>query len=458
MQLLPVKTTLAIATFFAIAALPDYVPALQPYKLFEWRNLLAVAEFRQKTKTSAADPIVEEEQHIKPTTAPQKAAIYPLEESEDALDHFYAALYRTEQGEPGAVTQILHYGDSPTTADLITSDVRSMLQKRFGDAGHGFFLVAKPWAWYGHQGVEISGSGWRIEPATQGSHDGLFGLGGVSFSAGSNASSRITVKDPHHNAIEIDYLQQPGGGSLEVLADGQMVGEVQTAGEEYAPGYNRVSLPSGAHQITLRSTNGPVRLFGASLEKDQPGIRYHSLGLNGAYVSVLAKFFKEGHWARELQHYHPDLVVVNYGTNESMYANFVDYAYAKEMKEVVRRLRVALPDTSILIMSPMDRGQRDRDGEIGTVPTLPRLVSIQQKLAADTHCAFFNTYEAMGGAGTMGRWYEAEPRLVGADFIHPMPAGARMVGNLLYRGLMDGYNRYKLRRMNRRFTLVSVKK
>ena len=48
----------------------------------------------------------------------------------------------------------------------------------------------------------------------------------------------------------------------------------------------------------------------------------------------------------------------------------------------------------------------------------------------------------------MGRWYAAEPRLVGADFIHPMPAGAKIVGELLYRALRDGYNQYKLRQLN----------
>ena len=44
----------------------------------------------------------------------------------------------------------------------------------------------------------------------------------------------------------------------------------------------------------------------------------------------------------------------------------------------------------------------------------------------------------------MGRWYQAEPRLVSADFIHPMPAGARIVGNLLAKALVDGYSKYKL--------------
>src|SRR5512133_3072502 len=71
------------------------------------------------------------------------------------LARFYSALERTERREPGAITRIVHYGDSPTTADMITGDVRQMLQKRFGDAGHGFSLVAKPWAWYEHRDVGL---------------------------------------------------------------------------------------------------------------------------------------------------------------------------------------------------------------------------------------------------------------------------------------------------------------
>jgi len=81
------------------------------------------------------------------------------------------------------------------------------------------------------------------------------------------------------------------------------------------------------------------------------------------------------------------------------------------------------------------------------VAMMPQLVALQAKLAAENGCAFFDTFEAMGGPGTMGRWYMAEPRLVSADFIHPMPTGARIVGTLLYQALMDGFNRYKLKNM-----------
>src|ERR1035438_7671878 len=45
-----------------------------------------------------------------------------LEDDNHGLDHFYQALWRTEKGQPDAVTRIVHYGDSPTTADLVTGD------------------------------------------------------------------------------------------------------------------------------------------------------------------------------------------------------------------------------------------------------------------------------------------------------------------------------------------------
>jgi hypothetical protein len=83
---------------------------------------------------------------------------------------------------------------------------------------------------------------------------------------------------------------------------------------------------------------------------------------------------------------------------------------------------------------------------------LPRLVSIESKVAAETGVAFFNTFQAMGGAGTMARWYAAEPRLVSADFIHPTSYGAKIVGELLYKSLSDGYNEYKLRQLNHQST------
>jgi hypothetical protein len=87
----------------------------------------------------------------------------------------------------------------------------------------------------------------------------------------------------------------------------------------------------------------------------------------------------------------------------------------------------------------MDRGEMKASGEILTPPALEALIAKQEQIAAETGCAFFNTFQAMGGAGTMARWYAARPRLVSADFMHPLPAGAALVGGLFENALVRSY-------------------
>lgn len=441
-MLWPTKLIRTLTTFCGLLLLADVVPVLKDYKVVDWRTLPTVLDFVKRGPS--ASPELEEQQRLRPDTDALHQRAHPVVDDSRDLDRFYRALHRAEGRE--GVVRVLHYGDSPTTADMITSDVRTLLQKRFGDAGHGFFLIAKPWAWYSHQGLDIRGDGWFIDPVNQSSvKDGLFGLGGVSFrgTAGSVAAIRLTGGG--HAVLEVAYLRQPGGGQFRVESGGQSIGFVNTNAAQPGSGFEEFKLDPAQRDIVIRAMGGPVRIFGARLERNLPGVVYNSLGVNGAYVSVLARLMSEEHWREQLQHYQPDLVIINYGTNESVYPQFVDTASGKELKEVVRRLRKSVPGASILLMSPMDRGQRMAGGEIGTVPTIPRLVAIQQRVAQETGSAFFNTFAAMGGVGTMGRWYEAEPRLVGADFIHPMPAGAKIVGGLLYQALVDGYMKYKLR-------------
>jgi lysophospholipase L1-like esterase len=315
-------------------------------------------------------------------------------------------------------------------------------------------LIARPWAWYGHRGVEMNASDWKIDVAGAPDSklkDGLHGLGAASFRGSTGAVAQWHFKDTRHSSVEISYLAQPDGGSFSMEADGVVIGSADTAGEQ-APGYASFPFPPGSKDFTLRVTRGSVRLYGADFRKAGPGVVYSSLGINGANVTLLSHAVNGAHWTAELRHYQPDLVVVAFGTNESGFPKFVDSTWGGELKAAVRRIQAAVPGVSILLMSPMDRGERKDDGEIGTVEAMPRLVEIESRVAAETGVAFVNTFQAMGGEGTMAKWYNGEPRLVGADFIHPMPAGARIVGELLYNALREGYNGYKLRQLEEQET------
>jgi hypothetical protein len=65
-------------------------------------------------------------------------------------------------------------------------------------------------------------------------------------------------------------------------------------------------------------------------------------------------------------------------------------------------------------------------------------------VARETGCGFFDTFDAMGGEGTMARWYSEEPRMVSADLIHPFPAGGKLIATVLVREIDRGLSRYKL--------------
>lgn len=430
------KTILAVVTFAGLILLPRAVPAFKNYVSLDPRDIPLVWDLPvPKAQEIETDPI-----RARRLEAPRAQNLI---DGHGTLDRFYQSLLE------GGPVRVLHYGDSPTTGDLITSDARALFQKQFGDGGAGFVLMAKPWAWYFHRGVDMDASKWTIDVAgdTQ-IKDGLHGLGGASFQGLNGAIANFTVKE--QRSAEVAFLKQPEGGAFSFEADGQELGKVETAAEDREPAWASFELPAGSKKFTVRVESGTVRLYGVEFSKARPGVLYSSLGVNGANITLLSHGFNGAHWAAQLHHYKPDLVVLAYGTNESGFPKFVDSTWAAEMKSVVKRLQAALPGASILLMSPMDRGERNDRGEIETIAAMPRLVKIEAKVAEETHVAFFNTFQAMGGEGTMARWYAAEPRLVGSDYIHPMPAGAKIVGELLYGALRDGYNEYKLRQLKSR--------
>jgi lysophospholipase L1-like esterase len=372
---------------------------------------------------------------------------------DNAMDAFNAALSRTDAKQ--AITRVVHYGDSPITNDGITGTVRQLLQERFGDSGHGFILIDRPWDWYGHQAITFTSSGsWAnsslMAPRTS---DGQFGLGGVAFFANgpgksarfAPASSGTTGQKFSH--LEVYYLEQPNGGQFNVSVNDGNSEVVSTSGATTKSGFFKITSPEPfAKSFSIKTLSGEVRVFGAVLENDDPGVVYDSLGVNGAFAGLLATAMNEQHWTEQLQHRGSDLVILNYGTNESQYASDDQMArYDRELREVVRRVRTALPQASILIVSPMDRGKRAGGGRFITNPAIPKIVEMQRRVAAESHCAFLNLFAAMGGEGTMARWYQGQGRnhLVGADLTHPNAGGAQTVGTLIYTALMENYNNYR---------------
>ncbi len=361
---------------------------------------------------------------------------------------FYEALEKTAQGEKGMITRVGHYGDSSIATDLITSTVRENLQARFGDAGHGFVLAAKGYVPYRHRGVRQSSNrdAWDVrEVVRRQDRNGRYGYGGVQSRARRGSWARVgTAKRGNvgrrASRFDIYYQEQPRGGKFSVRLDNGEREIVSTKAEVIGDGVLSIKAPDGPHLLELRyARGGPVTFYGVAVEREGPGVVYDSLGLVGARANRLLNY-DESHIRVQLEQRGVNLIVLGFGGNEAS-DDRTEEAFYEDYLQVLGHMRQGREDLGCLVFAPLDQARRHR-GRIRTLPTIPLIVAAQRRAAFDSGCAFYDTWQAMGGQDAMRRWYKARPRLAMGDFRHATPAGYEIIGNMFYKALLAGFADY----------------
>ncbi|MGB5220254.1 MAG: GDSL-type esterase/lipase family protein, partial [Polyangiales bacterium] len=166
---------------------------------------------------------------------------------------------------------------------------------------------------------------------------------------------------------------------------------------------------------------------------------YDSLGLVGARANRLLNF-DAAHIESQLLRRKVNLIVLGFGGNEASDDRTEDEFY-EDYLAVLERMRQGRDDLGCLVFSPLDQAHRER-GRIRTLPTLPLIIEAQRRAAFDAGCAFYDTWQAMGGENAMRRWYKARPRLAMGDFRHATPAGYEIIGNMFYEAILAGFADY----------------
>lgn len=363
------------------------------------------------------------------------------------LDRFHAALRRLAEGrdEDGKV-RVAMYGASGTAADLATGYLRTYLQTRFGDGGVGFVPLVPLSRWYRHNEVVVEASrGWTKEHAQLGAarKDGYYGLLGASFATtGKKRWAAVSPRKGRHRSIvafEIWYLAQPGGGSFHVEVDGRRQGVVETAALQHGPGYHRIEVTPDPHALRIETLgDGEVRLFGAVLESEAPGIVVDTLGIDGTRAANQL-VWDEAVWADNLRRRAPDLVVLSYGTNESVDTDESLETYRQSLREVLTRHRRAAPEASCLLLLPADY-PIVTDGGVEPRPRLLEIVEAQREIGPELGCDVWDGMAFMGGPGSMAQWVSAEPPLARDDYLHFNRRGAARKAQALADALMLGYD------------------
>jgi lysophospholipase L1-like esterase len=369
-------------------------------------------------------------------------------ENPKALDAFFAKLARVGRRQPSAIARIAHYGDSSIAADTITYTARRLLQRRFGDSGHGFVLISRGYMHYHHRDVvHRSSRGWELYPVVMDQlRPGLYGYGGVQVRGGGGEYATFGTVDEGDvgrkvSRFELFYQRFRGAGNLELKVDGKRHKVIETRGERGEDAWEAIQVPDGPHSLTVRALGAVARLYGVALERDTPGVVYDSLGVVGAMGDRLLNFETE-HIKGQIAHRAPDLLVLGFGGNESGNKWLNLERYERDMVRVVAHMRAGRPEMSCMLFAPLDQAQRDARGKIVTLATVPKIAEAQRRIALAHGCAYFDAFMAMGGEGSMARWQRTRPKLATSDLRHATPAGYELIGTMYYKALIKAFADY----------------
>jgi len=368
-----------------------------------------------------------------------------------ALDAFHEALARAAAGKGPA--RILMLGASHTASDELTGPLRERFQKAFGDAGPGMVLPVTPFKWYAHRDLELLHRG-RFRTVRLDRFDrqrrrfGLPGHAGLSgFAIESDRAGAWTRISPRRregrgtrfSRIEVHYLARPGGGRFDLRVDGQGVARVATAARRVGVRRHVVEVPDGRHRVGIRiRTEEPVRLLGLVLERDRPGVVVDALGIPGSRAADQLPGDPVTHRAH-LRLRDPDLVVLAWGTNEALDRPVSLVDYEADLRQLLSRVRDAVPDASCLLVGPSDRPEVEDDGRVRPRPRAAQVVEVQRRLSADYGCGFFDLIRLQGGHGAMARWVTHDPPMGRDDYTHFTRRGYERVAELLESALLAGY-------------------
>ncbi len=372
--------------------------------------------------------------------------VTPLEDAGHVgMRSYFQALKRTGEG---GVARALHYGDSTIAADGLARTIRGRLQARFGNAGPGFVSAGMDPRWNKRTDVESSRSGsWTTRTILLGGAGGRYGLGGIVGIGSPGAYTVMRAIDAAKTALPMKHLELwyqagVGYGSLWASVDDREVLRESTAAEATDDRRFSLDVPEGFSKLAFGAEGGPVPLYGVVLESGAPGVTWEALGVIGV-GSKSFSFQNKAHLSAQMAQRKPDLIVVMLGGNEAGYPILLSgdgSGYRPFYQGALDSIRAGAPQASCLVISPLDQGTREETDVPRSKPTMKPMVANQRKIAADSGCAFFSAYDAMGGQNSIVKWSSYKSPLAWSDLVHLSGAGLDIIGNLLSDAMLANYD------------------
>lgn len=439
-------TLLVLAILLGLSFLPSIT--IDGYTL---RRVDLLSDIRQSLPEEEPDSFFLPTPVIKPAFVDTcRAGMTCIEDYSDStlrgMTPFYEALSRMDSlGRP---VRIAFFGDSFIEADILTADLREMLQKKYGGCGVGLVNITS--TTYGFRPtVRHSFQGWETHAVT----DSLYferekqGINGHYFIPEKGASVSLTGQRKYASLLdtcEVSTIYFYNSGEVELAATINKTAKTERTFEP-SEKLQTMSVKGRIGSVNWKVNSADSALFFGVTMDGLHGITVDNISLRAS--SGLSLRYIPNKTLTDFNVKRPyDLIVLQYGLNIATPRGSNYDSYYKGMLQTIGRLKKCFPQAGILILSVGDRNYKTDTGEMRTMVGVKNLIRYQQNLAAETGVAFWNMFEAMGGEGSMTKLVEAEPAKANLDYTHINFRGGKELAKLLYESLVYGKGQYDKRR------------
>jgi lysophospholipase L1-like esterase len=174
--------------------------------------------------------------------------------------------------------------------------------------------------------------------------------------------------------------------------------------------------------------------FGFNLTNGNPGILYHTVGINGAmFVNFTDPLF-----VRQIASFHPSLLILSLGTNESFGRRFNIEEFSGQIESFLALVKKYMPHTAILLTTPPECYKRitvNKQRQYIRNDNSARVAQAINEVAGKEGIACWDLFRATGGKDSSKSWYNGH--WMGRDHIHFTKNAYYEQGKLLYKALMN---------------------
>jgi hypothetical protein len=369
---------------------------------------------------------------FKDFSLPNRLTEYQSAETVVAMKNFIDKLIELKKGKRKKI-RIAYLGDSMIEEDFITQTFRKLMQKEFGGYGIGYFPLSSELA--GERSTAIISSKKWVESNFNTNPNKLqLYISGRCFSATENAFTDIKDKTAlPSNSLE-KYLLF-GATNKETTISLNGINHSLNSNNNF----NAMLLDSSIGNTLKLETNSADNLFGVSLEAPQ-GVTVDNFSFRGISGNEFSKM-DSSFLANISKNHSYDLIIMEYGVNLFVKPTDDNFNwFYKPFTRAINKLKASFPNSNILIVSSADRAYK-YDGVYQTAVGMPNLLALQQKAAYETGSAFYNTFESMGGNGSIARWVDTIPSLSYKDYMHPNNRGSEIIGKSIFDAIMFEYKK-----------------